>query len=114
MTEEWKIGLDGDRLRVWSETRNEPLSGVADICINRSIDDNGPSKLEHDRAHLIATAPETAAERDRLKAINAELLEALITLWPIATGYYDGIWDDNPGVNELVDAAIAKATNPEG
>ena len=28
-------------------------------------------------AHLVAAAPETAAERDRLKAINAELLKAL-------------------------------------
>ena len=28
-------------------------------------------------AHLIAAAPETAAERDRLKAINTELLAAL-------------------------------------
>jgi hypothetical protein len=28
-------------------------------------------------ARLIAAAPETAAERDRLKALNAELLEAL-------------------------------------
>ena len=29
-------------------------------------------------AELIAAAPETAAERDRLKAVNAELLEALV------------------------------------
>lgn len=31
-------------------------------------------------ASLIAAAPETAAERDRLKAINAEMLEALKAL----------------------------------
>ena len=38
----------------------------------------GSHAIEH--ARLIAAAPETAAERDRLKAINAELLTALEAL----------------------------------
>ena len=33
-------------------------------------------------AHLIAAAPDTAAERDRLKAIGAEMAEALAGLLP--------------------------------
>ena len=34
-------------------------------------------RVSNDHARLIAAAPETAAECDRLKAINAELLAAL-------------------------------------
>ena len=38
----------------------------------------GSSRQEQEAiAHLIAAAPETAAERDRLKAVNAELRAAL-------------------------------------
>jgi hypothetical protein len=33
-----------------------------------------------ENAHLFAAAPETAAERDRLREVNAELLAALKTL----------------------------------
>jgi hypothetical protein len=58
-------------------------------------------------ARLIASAPETAAERDSLKALNAELLEAVRA--------YKRTADDN-GVNSLflniqkyVDFVLAKA-----
>ena len=39
-----------------------------------------PVKTKLANAHLFAAAPETAAERDRLKAINAELLAALVAM----------------------------------
>lgn len=43
-------------------------------CISRSPGDSEATA----NAYLIAAAPETAKERDELKAINAQLLEALM------------------------------------
>lgn len=57
-------------------------------------------------ARLIAAAPETAAERDRLKALNAELLAALKAIKEA------GRMSDQPRAKycaEIADAAIAKA-----
>lgn len=66
--------------------RAKPFHGVANIrdSAGRRIcsftahrNHAGYCNAEHEaNARLIAAAPETAAERDRLKAINAELLEA--------------------------------------
>ena len=53
-------------------------------------------------ARLIAAAPETAAERDRLKAINAELLGQLEEAVRVDAG--DPMWP------RRASAAIAKAT----
>jgi len=72
-----------------------------------------PNAKEH--ARLIAAAPETAAERDRLKAINAELLTALeaCSTWfaeaPIAEleAVEQAIGTNAPVA--LIHAAIAKA-----
>ena len=56
------------------------LSGSVVLADEAPAGDNliarcyGSHAIEH--ARLIAAAPETAAERDRLKAINAELLAA--------------------------------------
>lgn len=69
-------------------------------------------------ARLIAAAPETAAERDRLKAINADLLAACIALDESAP--IDSEWGtcgccnksnrhDNDCAVILARAAIAKA-----
>lgn len=55
-------------------------------------------------ARLIAAAPETAAERDRLKEINKDLLAALKKLVHV-TGPHDG----NGEELENAYAAIAKA-----
>lgn len=62
-----------------------------------------PRDQAESNVHLIAAAPETAAERDRLKAINAELLEAL----EIIASQSSGI----PGSTNRADcmAAIARA-----
>lgn len=55
-----------------------------DYCVATIHDDSGHVDPEYSvplprdaNARLIAAAPETAAERDKLKEINAELLEAL-------------------------------------
>lgn len=59
-------------------------------------------------AELIAAAPETAAERDRLKAINAALLAALEeTLYAHAGCDYNGCWCDQAR------AAIRRARGEE-
>jgi hypothetical protein len=58
-------------------------SGNTNICIMQQKNSDMGMKTDPTRkqcianARLIAAAPETAAERDRLKAINAELLVAL-------------------------------------
>jgi hypothetical protein len=67
-------------------------------------------------ARLIAEAPETAAERDRLKEINVELLEALIWIADISDKNHDDPTLRAAGARTLrrigdrADAAIAKAT----
>ena len=62
------------------------LSGTVVLADEAPAGDNliarcyGSHAIEH--ARLIAAAPETAAERDKLKAINAELLAALQNIIP--------------------------------
>ncbi len=70
-------------------------------------------------AKLIAESPETAAERDRLKAVNAELLQtiqnALVSLAIVNTPVREGLLDVATNaelMNIMADsfrAAIAKA-----
>lgn len=59
-------------------------------------------------ARLIAAAPETAVERDKLKAINSELLEALQQM----TTYVASFTQDKTGWKKLdaARAVIAKAS----
>lgn len=59
-------------------------------------------------ASLIASAPETAAERDRLKEINAELLEACLAARG-AIVFGDGKQIDWDGIATQLGRAIAKA-----
>lgn len=54
-------------------------------------------------ARLIAAAPETAAERDRLKAMNAELIESLDWLLQAA--------DTEPSMRTLYKAHLELAAN---
>jgi hypothetical protein len=63
---------------------------------------------EKANARLIAAAPETAAERDSLREINAELLAALTALYnaaPCAKPANNELWE----ALKLTRAAIAKA-----
>ena len=57
-------------------------------------------------ARLIAAAPETAAERDRLKEVNAELLEALKT--------FPGFTDDATVGDDWLEKALAAIAKAEG
>ena len=67
----------------------------------------GISAADRKCANLIVAAPETAAERDRLKAINAELLSALEgLLLPHEQGWKVTDWDLR---RDQARAAIAKA-----
>ena len=66
-------------------------------------------------ARLIAAAPETAAERDRLKEVNAELLAALkaLLIWyldGVNSGQIGGDWKAETEAEVVAaSAAIAKA-----
>ena len=63
--------------------RDEVIALVADMpCIGGSDDlaAQRGCEMEHANARLIAAAPDTAAERDRLLAVNADLLATLETV----------------------------------
>ena len=59
-------------------------------------------------ARLIADAPVTAAERDRLKASNTELLEALQTIRDYANVGFEVVPDH---IRTLARAAIERAAS---
>ena len=66
-------------------------------------------------AAIFADAPETAAERDRLVAVNENLVDTLILLLPLAKGYAAR---NRVSINqEICDDAeeiLAEARKPEG
>ncbi len=66
----WEVKPEGEILRVWEAQR--PVSvGIADVCINRSIEAKGPSEIEHANAHLIAAAPDLlTALKDAVAQVN--------------------------------------------
>jgi len=116
----------------WS-ARHVPMRGISDDtwCIDWSDDQEEVAEIVHGEANarLIASAPETAAERDRLKEINAELLEALKKMYRAYVNLLENGHDrisslggdcDPVDCMEQVDfnliecrAAIAKATNQQ-
>ena len=68
-------------------------------------------EIDHDtmlaNARLIAAAPETAAERDQLRDINADLLAALESLEKMTSDL------PLPSVHNVIRAAIEKARKEE-
>ena len=56
------------------------IHGSEDTYIIAEAHRNYADPQRESNAQLIAAAPETAAERDRLKAINASLVDALISM----------------------------------
>lgn len=62
-------------------------------------------------ARLVAAAPETAAERDRLREVNAEMLKALKYWAPLIAGHFEGTSDE---MDERVDALRAAIARAEG
>lgn len=85
---------------------------VTQSIANCGWDDRGESAAN---ARLIAAAPETAAERDKLKAINAELLTALREALDWNQADIDGLEDISPDMDmlearrDVIQDAIAKA-----
>ena len=59
--------------------RYQNRNGVAEVHApdGTTIFEDAGGSVGHANARLIAAAPETAAERDRLRESNAELVEAL-------------------------------------
>ena len=93
---------------VWKHRPPEPNRTVEAIPIARMDREPGNGTLpveRDDNARLIAAAPETAAERDRLKTINARLVSVLQKI-----GELDGFSSD---VREDARAAIAKAQSDQ-
>ena len=71
---QWKISLT-DSTVVIAVGRNGISCEVA--AIEGDYDNPREWPIMEANHHLIAAAPDTAAERDRLKAVNADLLAAL-------------------------------------
>ena len=89
----------------WTYTRNpENTRFVIDSEPGRALAVTAGFECDNEaNARLIAAAPETAAERDRLKEINAELLEALE--WALDVIEYNQLKVDDAKAR----TAIAKA-----
>jgi hypothetical protein len=84
-------------VRCWDilKAGEERLVGLLAVVLSSEAD-----------ALLIAAAPETAAERDRLKEVNAELLEALKT--------FPGFTDDATIGDDWLEKAWAATAKAEG
>ena len=74
----WYIDETGiDIIYISSPNTMESMGTICDLYFKN---DHGIHRFDNAEANarLIAAAPETAMERDKLKVINAELLEAII------------------------------------
>jgi hypothetical protein len=72
----WSYRISANCPDVWEVQADFCESPIAEIP--RWLDEDGMESPEAEaNAELIAAAPEVAAERNRLKAVNAELIEAL-------------------------------------
>ena len=101
----WRIGYDDGSGKDW------PPFSIQSVKTGQKIVDAASGEadmkswelgvLKIEDARLIAAAPETAQERDRLKAINAELVDILQKI-----GELDGFSAD---IREDANAAIKKA-----
>jgi len=68
----WIIDWNISRLDVFSADAATLVATIRRSTLSAGLDDVAKAN-----ARLIAAAPETAAERDRLREVNAELLAAL-------------------------------------
>jgi hypothetical protein len=80
---------------------------VAEIAGDYNQPDTWP--IMEANARLIAAAPETAAERDKLREINAEMLAALEAVAMSAVGVGRGENVISNAARALVESAIARA-----
>lgn len=85
-----------------------------------SFELRGGDNEKQANGRLIAAAPETAAERDRLKEVNAELLAALRGMLDIVAesrgviGYHQNESEAEWGEFQQVDGARAAVAKAEG
>jgi hypothetical protein len=101
---------DGDAIAI-AETARGPNGGWVGVDIAR-MPVPGKYKTRADinnHARLIAAAPETAAERDRLKEVNAELLAALKDAVDLTDNLYSHMTPEELSLVDVWRAAIAKA-----
>ena len=112
---------DGSVAWVHDGRRIEAASGalICEVTSNSWIEgENSGHPLVTNRAEmlanaaLIAAAPETAAERDRLRAVNAELLEALKIMVKVGGLNYGMATGENGG--PAIQKARAAIANAEG
>jgi len=54
----WEKGIENNRIRIWAVTPSAVRYGIADICMNRTTNEPGPSLAEREIANLIAAAPD--------------------------------------------------------
>lgn len=100
----WQVSAPEDEYDTWLVLCSAHYE-VAHIA-RRYTNGERNEAIEVENARLIAAAPETAAERDRLKEINAELLAALEKIAEVCNGYdLEAGW-----ACKTARAAIAKAT----
>lgn len=85
----------------WRYERETEFNCSAIIASNGNIICEFADEPEEQYAELIAASPETAAERDRLREINAELLHAIETLL--------GETDDSDYMSQAEREAVARA-----
>lgn len=87
------------------------------VCFMAWSGDAENNEAHEKAAALIAAAPETAAERDRLKEINAELLATLESInrcTSPGSRTVDGLMRDMGLACDIARAAIAKAQGRDG
>lgn len=70
----------------WEAVTSNSAWQVSDALGNRIATLNTALVYQEEFAKLLAAAPETAAERDQLKAVNSELVEALENIEANLTG----------------------------
>lgn len=119
-TGHWYVALDEDRNAIAvAENGVGPNGGWVGVDIARmALPGKYKTRLQiNEHARLIAAAPETSAERDRLKALNAELMETLKAIHAIANTLgrspnesENALWE----IHGKARAAIAKAESLNG
>ncbi len=101
----WRVGN-------WASVYAEDLSCMIAECHGCT---NQMLATAQANARLIAAAPETAAERDRLKASNAELIETLRLIDELATNGLDHAHPRNGAtISAIASAARAAIVKAEG
>ncbi len=102
---EWM--LNKNKLIIYTRVQFDGCSNEPPLCsIHSGM--GIPSEQAEANAKAIANLPNTLKENESLKAINAEILEAL--KWVEMKSWQKDEWEDMSIINTYVRAAITKAT----